>query len=444
MERNVCIMSVLTFKGGVHPFSGKNFTKNKAIDEYFPEDGLFVIPMSQHIGAPATPIVKVGDRVLVNQKIGEASSFISANVHSSVSGTVKMIDKRKIANGNKVQCVIIENDGKYEKVSVKDNDNYMELSKEKKLALIKEAGIVGMGGAGFPAHVKLSPKNPEKIDYIIVNGAECEPYLTSDYRRMLESPEIIVEGLRIALSLFDNVKGIIAVEDNKLDAVSKLKKCIKAEDNIEVKTLFTKYPQGGERSLIYATTKRCVDSSKLPADEGCIVHNIDTIYAIYNAVAKNLPLTTRVVTITGDAVKYPGNYIVPVGANIKRFIEDTGEFKGELEKIISGGPMMGMALYDLDIPVVKGTSAILMFKKDEVAALEPENCINCGRCVDACPARIVPSRLAKAAQHNNKEEFLNLHGLECVECGSCSYICPAKRQLTQSIKTMKKNILAKK
>ena len=437
-------MSILTFKGGIHPFEGKLFTRAKAIDSYFPEDGLFAIPLSQHIGAPALPIVKVGERVLVNQKIGEANGFISANVHSSVSGTVKAIENRKVTNGSKVPCVIIENDGQYEKLTVEENADYLNLSREKKLELIKEAGIVGMGGAGFPSHVKLNPKSPENIDYIIINGAECEPYLTSDYRRMLESPEIIVEGLKIILSLFDNAKGIIAIEDNKPEAIIKLKKCVVKESNIEIKTLFTKYPQGGERSLIYATTKRCVDSSKLPADVGCIVHNIDTVYAIYNAVAKNLPLINRVVTISGDALKYPGNYLVPIGADIKRFIEDTGEFKCEPEKVISGGPMMGMALHDLSIPITKGTSAILMFSKDEVKDCKSSNCINCGRCVNACPSGIIPSRLAKAAETNNEEEFIKLYGMECVECGSCSYICPAKRHLTQSIKTMKKNIISKR
>lgn len=435
-------MSVLTFKGGVHPFDGKKFTRDKAIDQYFPEDGIFAIPLAQHIGAPATALVKAGDRVLVNQKIGEASGFISANVHSSVSGTVKCIEKRLVANGSMVPCVIIENDGLYEKVATKDNENYMDLSKEEKLALIKEAGIVGMGGAGFPTHVKLAPKDPDAIDYIIVNGAECEPYLTSDYRRMIENPEIIVEGLKIALSLFKNAKGIIAIEDNKKEAIAKLKKLVSTESNIEVKALYTKYPQGGERSLIYATTKRSIDSSKLPADAGCIVNNIDTIYAIYNAVAKNLPLVTRVITITGDAVKFPGNYIVPVGVNVTKFIEETGEFKCEPEKIISGGPMMGMALSTTDIPVAKGTSAVLMFKKDTVKSCKPSNCINCGRCVNVCPSRIIPSRLAKAADAHDEEAFVSLSGMECVECGSCSYICPAKRHLTQSIKTMKKTIIA--
>ena len=437
-------MSTLTFKGGVHPFDGKKFTNTKAIDEYFPEDGLFAIPLSQHIGAPATPIVNVGDRVLVNQKIGECSGFVSANVHSSVSGTVKSIEPRKIANGNKVDSIIIENDGLYEKMPVTDNRKLDELSREDILVLIKEAGVVGMGGAGFPAHVKLSPKNPEKIDYIIVNGAECEPYLTSDHRRMLEKPEVIVEGLKIVLSLFDNAKGIIAVEDNKMDAIIKLKKASAKEPNIEVKALYTKYPQGGERSLIMATTKRKLDSSKLPCDVGCIVHNIDRIYAIYEAVVNKLPLTKRVITITGDAIKYPGNFLVPIGADIETFINATGEFKTTPEKIISGGPMMGMAIADTKIPVVKGTSAILCFTKDEVSECEPSNCINCGRCVSACPSRIIPSRLAKAASVGDEEEFVKLNGMECVECGSCSYICPAKRHLTQSIKTMKKGILAKR
>ena len=437
-------MSLLTFKGGVHPNDGKKLTKSKAIDEYFPEDGLFAIPLSQHIGTPATTIVNVGDRVLVHQKIGEINGFISANIHSSVSGVVKAIEPRKVANGNKVSCIIIENDGLYEKCPVTDERKYEDLSREDKLELIKEAGIVGMGGAGFPTHVKLNPKNPDLIDYVIVNGAECEPYLTSDYRRMMEKPEIIVEGLKIALSLFNNAKGIIAIEDNKLEAIAKLKKLTAKENDIEVKVLFTKYPQGGERSLIYATTKRTLDSTKLPVDVGCIVHNIDTIYSIYNAVIDKTPLVRRVVTITGDGVRYPGNYLVPVGVSIEKLVKDTSEFIDTSSKIISGGPMMGMAIFDTNIPVTKGSSAVLAFMQDEVSKAKPSNCINCGRCVSACPSRIIPSRLAKMADNGNEEEFIKLNGMECVECGSCSYICPAKRQITQSIKTMKKSIIAKR
>ncbi len=437
-------MSILTFKGGVHPFDGKKFTNKKAIEEYFPTDGLFAIPLSQHIGAPATALVKPGDRVLVNQKIGEASGFISANVHSSVSGTVKMIDNRRVANGSTVSCVIIENDGLYEKMPITDDRKLEDLSREDILELIKEAGVVGMGGAGCPSHVKLNPKNKDEIDYIIVNGAECEPYLTSDHRRMIETPKIIIEGLKIALSLFDNAKGIIGIEDNKPDAIAQLKKLAANEPNIEVKALYTKYPQGGERSLIMATTKRELNSKMLPADVGCIVHNIDTIHAIYEAVVNKEPLTKRVITITGDAVKNSGNYLVPIGADIDTFIKSTGGFATEPEKIISGGPMMGMAIADTHIPVAKGTSAILCFTKDEVKHCEPSNCINCGKCVSVCPSRIIPSRLAKAATVGDEEEFIRLNGMECVECGSCSYICPAKRQVTQSIKTMKKGILAKR
>lgn len=437
-------MSLLTFKGGVHPDDGKKRTRSKAIDEYYPEDGLFAIPLSQHIGAPATPIVSVGDHVLVNQKIGEINGFISANVHSSISGTVKAIENRIVANGSKVSCVIIENDGLYEKVPVLDNRKYEDLSREDKLELIKEAGVVGMGGAGFPTHVKLSPKNPDDINLIIVNGAECEPYLTSDYRRMIEKPEVIIEGLKIVLSLFKNAKGIIAIEDNKLEAIAKLKKMTAKETNIEVKTLFTKYPQGGERSLIYAVSKRTLNSKKLPADVGCIVDNIDTIYSIYNAVIDRTPLVRRVVTITGDAIKYPGNYLVPVGVDMAKLVDDNSEFLCEPQKIISGGPMMGMSIYDIHIPITKGSSSVLAFKKDILLDIEPSYCINCGRCVSACPSRILPQKLAKMSDNGNEEEFIKLGGMECVECGSCSYICPAKRQITQSIKTMKKSITAKR
>ena len=437
-------MSILTFKGGIHPFDGKIFTKSKAIDEYLPQNGMFVIPLRQHIGAPATPVVKIGDRVLVNQKIGEANGFVSANVHSSVSGTVKAIEKRRIANGEKVDCIIIENDGLYESININDKRSVDDLSREDKIELIKEAGIVGMGGAGFPTHVKLSPKDPDSIDYIIVNGAECEPYLTSDYRRMLENPEMIVEGLKIVLSMFKNAKGIIAVEDNKLDAIVKLSKYVSKEKNIEVKKLYTKYPQGGERSLIYAVTKRTLNSSMLPADVGCIVNNIDTICAIYNAVVNRKPLINRVVTISGDGVRYSGNYLIPIGIDFETVLKDNSELKKDVMKIISGGPMMGMAISDLSVPVTKGTSAILCFRKDEVREIESSNCINCGKCVSVCPSGILPCKLAKCAELSDEEGFKELNGMDCVECGSCSYICPAKRQVTQSIRTMKRNIQKKK
>ena len=435
-------MSILTFKGGVHPHNdGKDMSKALPIADYVPQ-GEIAIPLSQHIGAPAAALVKKGDRVLVNQKIGEAAGFISANVHSSVSGTVKAIEPRLVASGSMVMSVIIENDGLYEEVDTEPVKPYQELSREEKIAMVKEAGIVGMGGAGFPTNVKLSPKNADEIEYYIVNGAECEPYLTSDYRRMMETPEKLVLGLKIALSCFPKAKGIIAIEDNKQDAIVKMKEAVKGDPKIMVKTVYTKYPQGGERTLIYALTGRMVNSSMLPADVNCVVNNIDTVYAIYNAIVNGKPLTHRIMTVTGDAIAKPQNFRVPIGTNLAELVEVAGGFTSKPEKIISGGPMMGMALYDLNIPVTKGSSAILAFTKDEVRANEPSNCINCGRCVSVCPGRVMPARLSVLAEHGDKEGFVALNGMECCECGCCSFICPAKRNLTQAIKSMRKDILA--
>lgn len=433
-------MSILTFKGGIHPKDGKALSKAKPIKTLTPK-GEIVIPLSQHIGAPATPCVEVGDRVLVGQKIGEAAGFISANVHSSVSGTVKKIEPRQIANGSMVNCIVIENDDSYEEYLWEHKD-FEEMSKEDIRTVIKEAGIVGMGGAGFPTNVKLTPKDDDKIEYVIVNGAECEPYLTSDYRRMIEEPEVLIEGLKIVLSLFKNAKGIIAIEDNKLDAIVNLKKLTRNESNIEIKGVYTKYPQGGERALIYAITGREVNSSMLPADVGCVVNNVDTMFAIYNAVINSKSLYSRVVTITGDAVVEPCNYIVPIGTSFNEVIEAAGGFKKTPEKIIAGGPMMGIAVFTTDIPITKGTSAILAFKKDQVSTTKASACINCGKCLEVCPGRVMPSRLATMAEHGDRESFIENFGMECCECGCCSYICPAKRNLTQSIKSMRKDILA--
>lgn len=434
-------MSILTFKGGVHPNDGKELSKNKPITVYEPT-GEIVISMAQHIGAPAEALVKKGDRVLVGQKIGEASGFISAHVHSSVSGTVVSVEPRLMTNGTKAVCVVIENDNKYEEVEIKKPDELLSLSKEAIRNLVKEAGVVGMGGACFPTHVKLTPKNEEAIEYIIVNGAECEPYLTSDYRRMIEQPEYLIEGLKVILRLFPKAKGIIAVEDNKRDVIVKLSELVKKEENIEVKQLYTKYPQGAERQLIYAVTGRKINSSMLPADAGCIVDNVDTVFAIRAAVIEGRPLISRVVTVTGDAIREPQNFLVRMGTNTAELIDAAGGYIRHAKKVISGGPMMGTALFDLNVPVIKGSSALLCMQRDEVSESEEGNCINCGRCVSVCPGHVVPSKLADYARRGQMEEFLKNNGLECCECGCCSYICPAKRNLTQSIKTMRKEALA--
>ena len=436
-------MSGFTFKGGVHPYEGKELSKDKPIVRFMPT-GEMVYPVSQHIGAPAKPVVKKGDRVLAGQLIAEAGGFVSANIYSSVSGTVKSIGKHRVATGDMVESIIIENDGVYEPAPPLPVKDISDMTKQDVIDAVKLAGIVGMGGAGFPTHVKLSPKDPDKIFYCIVNCSECEPYLTSDYRRMLEEPEKLVAGLKIILCLFDHAEGILAVEDNKPDCIMKLKDLTADEKRITVKALKTKYPQGAERQLIYATTKRAINASMLPADAGCIVNNVDTVVSVYHAIIEKRPLTERIVTVTGDAIRNPQNYLVPIGSNVTQLIEASGGFKEKPEKVSSGGPMMGFAMFDLDVPIIKTSSAITCFTKDEVAQYEPGACINCGRCADVCPGRVIPARLADFAENGDEEKFLKYNGMECCECGCCSYICPAKRQLTQSIKTMRKLLLAKK
>lgn len=436
-------MAKLTFVGGIHPYDGKDLSKDKQIREVLPK-GEMVYPLSQHIGAPAQAIVAKGDRVLAGQKIAESGGFVSAAVFASVSGTVKAIEPRRVVSGDMVMSIVLDNDGLYEEAPAEALKPLEEMTREEILNAIKEAGIVGMGGAGFPTHVKLSPKEPDKIEYVIANCAECEPYLTSDYRRMLEEPEKLIGGLKVILQLFDNARGILAVEDNKPDCIALLRQLTKDEKRISVKELQTKYPQGGERTLIYATTGRKVNSTMLPADVGCVVNNVDTMVAVYRAVVEGKPLTERIVTLTGDAMKDPCNYRIRIGMSYEELLEAAGGYRVQPEKVICGGPMMGMALFDLKVPTTKTSTALLALSKDEVSAMEPGPCINCGRCVEVCPGRVIPSRLADYAEHFDEEKFLENDGMECCECGCCSYICPAKRPLTQEIKSMRKIMLAKK
>ncbi|WFR57785.1 electron transport complex subunit RsxC [Anaerocolumna sp. AGMB13025] len=434
-------MGTATFKGGIHPYEGKDLSKDKPTTVLMPK-GDMVFPMAQHIGKPAMPLVSKGDYVRMGQKIGEADGMVSANIISSVSGTVKAVEPRMTVSGAMVLSVIIENDNNYSAIEgLGEQRDYTKLSKSEIRDIIKEAGLVGLGGAAFPTHVKLTPKDDNKIDYVIVNAAECEPYLTSDYRMLMEEPEKIASGLKIELSLFPNAKGIIAIEDNKPDAIIKMQEVVKNEPRIEVKALKTKYPQGGERWLISACTGRRINSSLLPLNVGCIVNNVDTIISIHMAVAESTPLMRRIVTVTGDAVKDPRNFIVKTGTNFSELIEAAGGFTREPEKIISGGPMMGQALYSLDIPVTKTSSAILAYGRDRAAKMQPAACIRCGRCVEACPSRIVPQKLYEYSIRFDGESFEKYNGMECCDCGCCTFVCPAKLNLNQSFKEMRASIL---
>lgn len=435
-------MGKLTFRGGIHPYEGKELSKDHPIEKYLPKGDL-VYPLSQHIGAPSVPCVKKGDTVLAGQKIADAGGFVSVPLHASVSGTVKGIEKRLNATGSMVDCIVIENDQQYQETEFQEA-RLEDLTKEEILNRIKEGGVVGMGGAGFPTHVKLAPKDPSKIEYILVNGAECEPYITSDYRRMIEEPEKVIKGLQVILTLFDSAKGYICIEDNKPDCIAKMKELVKDIDRIEVKEMMTKYPQGGERTLIYAATGREINSTMLPADVGCVVDNVETVISVYKAVILGRPVNSRVVTVTGDGIKEPKNLLVLAGTDMSELVDAAGGLKGKIAKAISGGPMMGFALYDLHVPCTKTTSAFLFLEHDAVSEAQEIQtaCINCGRCVSVCPGHVLPARLAKLAERGDMAGFEALDGMECCECGCCSYICPAKRPLTQSIKSMRKMVLA--
>ncbi|MTK13364.1 MAG: electron transport complex subunit RsxC [Clostridiaceae bacterium] len=434
-------MNIITFKRGIHPPHGKYLTENKAIEELLPK-GLLIYPMSQHIGAPCTPLVKKGDRVLIGQKIGEAKGFVSSPVHSSVSGTVEKVIEMPTSNGSKVMSIIVKNDELYEEIEIPKLKEYHNLSKEEIIDLIREAGVVGMGGATFPTHVKLNPPPDKPIDSIVINAAECEPYLTCDHRLMLEETGEIVEGLKVLAFLFPQAKIYVGIENNKMNAVQLMKKTLKDIPNMEVALLKTKYPQGAEKQLIYAITKREVPSGKLPADVGCIVQNITTVREIYNAVVLGRPVMTRVVTVTGEAVKNPKNLKVKLGTFWSELIEACEGFKEEPIKIIGGGPMMGMTISSLEVPVVKGTSGILCLTKEQAVIPEESSCIRCSRCVQVCPMKLTPSFLDSYSRRKEDEAFEKLHGMDCIECGCCTFSCPAKRHLVQSIRTAKRRIIA--
>lgn len=432
-------MAHVTFKGGVYPHKRKRFTREKTLEEYLPKGDL-VYPLLQHIGGMAVPVVEPGERVLEGQLIARASGDISAPVHASVSGIVRSIEPRLTVSGKMILSIVVENDGAYEKYPAEEIGPWKELEPGERLRRIRDAGVVGMGGAGFPTHVKLAVRNPKRIRYVIVNGTECEPYMTGDYRRMVEEPEHLVEGLEIVLGFFERAVGILALEDNKRDAITALQMAVREEPRMEVRVFETKYPQGAERMLIYSVSGMEIDSTQLPADAGCIVLNVETVCAIRQALVEGRPLIQRAVTVTGKALKNPRNLLVRLGTSFAELPEAAGGFAREPRKFVCGGPMRGTALPDLDVPVVKTSAGLLCMSKDYL--FKPSACIRCGSCAEVCPIHLLPARLAELASQDKEEEFRHMHGMECLGCGSCSYVCPARRALAPAIQGMRKSLLA--
>ena len=405
-----------------------------------------VYPMVQHIGVPCAPIVAVGDFVAVGQKIGDSGAVMSSPIHSTVSGRVVKIDVALSPRGQTCQAVFVENDGDFtEHSSIQSPGDYKSMTREEILAIIREAGVVGLGGAGFPSHIKLNPPVGKSIDTIVVNAAECEPYLTTDHRVLLEETDKVMAGLDVALHMFPKARGIIAIEDNKPDAVAKFEREYKqmaAADRVSVMALEAKYPQGGEKQVIYACIGREVPSGGLPMDIGCIVHNVDTIIAIQQALHEGRPLMRKVVTVSGGAVVNPGNYEVRLGMTFKDLLDEIGGMNCEPYKMIVGGPMMGVAQYTLDVPIIKISAAILLMTKEEGARPAEKNCFRCGKCVHVCPMGLVPLDLAAYSVRDDKMRFKKYNGMDCIACACCSYICPAHRNLTQTVNMMKQVILS--
>lgn len=423
-------VKLLTFKGGIHPNDRKHITASIPIKEAEPCKE-YVYPMSQHIGAPCTPTVKVGDEVKRGQVIGSSEAFISAPVHSAVSGKVTAIEPRCVPNGSMVNSVVIENDF-LETTELMEKYDFDKIKPDEIVKRVRDAGIVGMGGAGFPTHAKLTIPQGVTVDTVIVNGAECEPYLTSDYRVMLEAPEMIVKGLCLAMRAVGVKSGKIAIENNKPEGIKCVGAAAEKYKGVEVCVLKTKYPQGSEKHLIYAVTGREVKSGKLPSSEGVVVINIDTAVAIARACLEGLPSLRRIVTVSGEAVAEPKNFSVKIGTPIKNLIEQAGGTVGEPVKMLSGGPMMGIAMKDLEAPVTKGVSAVLLLSEKEAKLYEASPCLRCGKCLSACPMCLAPTLIDKAVELRDLDRAKDLGIMDCIECGACTYVCPAKRYLTQS------------
>ena len=420
------------YYGGVHPTERKERTEHLALKS-FPDPAEVVIPLSMHAGAPANPVVQVGDTVKVGQKIGEPAAFISAPVHSSVSGTVTAIEERGHATRGTCLSVVIKSDGKNTlDESVKPHKPLEELTPDEIVEIVKEAGIVGMGGAGFPTSVKLKPAKP--VDTILLNGCECEPLLTADHRVLLEFADDVIYGLKAILKAVGAEKGVIVIEDNKPDAIELMKEKTADLENIEVVVAKTKYPQGAEKMLIKRVTGRKVPSGGLPADVGCVVSNISTTKAISDAIQKGLPLIERVVTVTGEHVKNPGNFIVKIGTNTGDLLNYCDAELGEDITVKAGGPMMGFVLSDVNVPIMKGSNGIIAVDTDHTVE---QPCIKCGRCMDVCPMELSPLYFAKYADEENWQGMKEKNVMDCVECRCCEYICSSKIPLVTKIKAGK-------
>lgn len=432
------------FIGGVHPGDYKELTADKPIRIVEPPEQV-VIPLSQHIGAPCAPLVKKGDRVLVGQLIGDAEAKLTAPVHSSVSGTVSGVITIETPGGRQAQAVSIANDAAYElSPDLAVDSDPLELEPAELIRRIRNAGIVGMGGAAFPTYFKLSVPSDKHVDTLVVNGVECEPYLTADHRLMLESGDAIIQGITVTMRALQVHRAYVGIEENKPDAIEALSRLLSGTDGIEIVPLKVKYPQGAEKQLVKAVLNREVPSGGLPLDVGTVVVNIGTVAAIADALYRGIPLVRRVVTVTGPIVREPGNVLARVGTPVSHLVESCGGLTDGLGKLVVGGPMMGIAHYTLDIPVTKGMSGVLLFSRSQAKLLEPTACVRCGKCVQACPMGLMPGVLAEMIETGTYELAERNHILDCIECGCCAYICPANRRIVQSIRQGKNEIMRRR